>query len=305
MPRFTIREINCKSAINRVQNMPFSWSINPYRGCRHACVYCYARPTHEYLGLGAGRDFDEVIFAKVNAPDVVRRELGRRSWNGDNVVIGTATDPYQQAESSYRLTRRILEAFRDYSNQVSITTKSPMILRDTDVLDSIVKSAAVTVCITITTLDELLWRKIEPTTSKPIKRLETVSRLRDLGVNVGVLLCPILPGLTDDIEHLEPVVAAAAQYGAQFLASQVLRLGAGISDSYLPFIETEFPKLMGPYRDLYRGDYAPGVYVESMRKRVEDLKQRYGLRGDRAPQGGRSREASPRPRQLDLFRQVA
>jgi DNA repair photolyase len=234
----------------------------------------------------------------------VRHELARKGWSGDNVVVGTATDPYQQAESSYRITRGILEAFRDYRNPVSITTKSPMILRDMDVLDSIVQSAGVTVCITITTLDESLWRKIEPTTSKPTKRLEAVARLRDRGVNVGVLLCPILPGLTDDVEHLEAVVAAAAEHGARFLASQVLRLGTGISDSYLPFIEGEFPKLMGPYRELYRGDYAPNVYVESMRKRVEDLKQRYGLDGDRMREEHRKRAPSG-PRQLDLFAEVA
>ncbi|HLJ68660.1 MAG TPA: hypothetical protein VKX16_14990 [Chloroflexota bacterium] len=131
---FAVRELHCKSAINRVRGMPFDWSINPYRGCRHACIYCYARPTHEYLGLNGGEEFQEVIFAKVNAPEVVRRELAKRSWRGDHVVIGTATDPYQQAESRYRITRGILEAFRDFRNPVSITTKSPMVLRDLDIL---------------------------------------------------------------------------------------------------------------------------------------------------------------------------
>src|SRR5579872_1982566 len=129
-----VRELHCKSAINRVRGMPFDWSINPYRGCRHACIYCYARPTHEYLGLNGAEEFQEVIFAKVNAPEVVRRELAKRSWRGDHVVIGTATAPYQQAESRYRITRGILETFRDFRNPVSITTKSPKILRDLDIL---------------------------------------------------------------------------------------------------------------------------------------------------------------------------
>src|SRR5437660_8780870 len=134
MAGYSLREIQCKSLINRVQGMPFKWSINPYRGCRHACVYCYARPTHEYLGKNGADEFQEVIFAKVNAPQVVRRELAKHSWRGESVVIGTATDPYQQAESTYAITRGILQAFRDFRNPVSITTKSPMVLRDLDLL---------------------------------------------------------------------------------------------------------------------------------------------------------------------------
>src|SRR5947209_9655178 len=168
--------------------MPFSWSINPYRGCRHACVYCYARPTHEYMGMNGGDEFQEVIFAKVNAPDVVRGELGRRSWRGETVVIGTATDPYQQAESRYQITRGILEAFRDFRNPVSITTKSPMILRDLDILSALTRHTEVTVHFTITTMDESLWRAIEPTTSKPRKRLEAIRTLREHGVRSGIFL---------------------------------------------------------------------------------------------------------------------
>lgn len=301
MATFTVREIQCKSAINRVQGMPFSWSINPYRGCRHACVYCYARPTHEYLGLGGGDEFQEVIFAKVNAPEVVRAELKRPSWRGENVVIGTATDPYQQAESRYRITRGILEAFADRGNPCSVTTKSPMILRDLDVFDRLVEKTDVTVCFTVTTLDQRLWRLIEPTTAKPRKRLEALSVLRDHGVHVGVLLSPILPGLTDDAEHLEEVVAAAAKYGANFLAHNVLRLGPGISDYYLPFIKREFPGLNRPYQQLYRGNYAPGYYAETIDRRVADLKLKYGLTSERFPA-----RMDPQPRvsphrQLDLF----
>src|SRR5579875_439910 len=209
MAPFTVREITAKSVINRVQNMPFRWSINPYRGCRHACVYCYARPTHEYLGLEGGTEFQEVIFAKVNAAQVVRRELARPSWRGDTVAIGTATDPYQQAESRYRITRGILEAFHDYRNPLSITTKSPMVLRDIDLLADLAGDVAVTVHLTITTLDETLWRVLEPTTSKPHKRLEALSALRQRGIRAGIFLAPILPGLTDSEEHIEAIVSAA------------------------------------------------------------------------------------------------
>lgn len=304
MAECTIREIQCKSVINRVKGMPFSWSINPYRGCRHACVYCYARPTHEYMGLGGGDEFQEVIFAKVNAPEVVRLELGRRGWSGDCVVIGTATDPYQQAESRYRLTRRILEAFRDFSNPVSITTKSPMILRDLDILSELANKADVNVCMTVTTMDEALWRKIEPTTSKPRRRMEAISVLRDHGIRVGVLLSPVLPGLTDDVAHLEEVVASAAHHGAQFVASNVLRLGPGITEYYIPFIEKEFPTLKPLYNDLYRGHYAPRYYSDLVRTRVDDLRARYGLTDSRLmPE--KAAKPAPEGEQLDMFAAVA
>ena len=298
MPAFTVREIQCRTVINRVRGMPFNWSINPYRGCRHACVYCYARPTHEYLGMNGGDEFEEIIFAKVNAPELVRHELSRRSWRGDAVVIGTATDPYQQAESRYRLTRGILEAFRDFRNPVSITTKSPMVLRDLDVLLEISRHTEVTVHFTVTTLDETLWRKIEPTTSKPLKRLEAMARLREHGIRSGVFLSPILPGLTDGEEQLEAVIAAAARAGAQFVFSQALRLGPGISEHYLPFVRREFPSLAERYERLYRSSSPPAAYVEAVSARIRALKQKHGLCADRV----RVKEPpAPVPAQLSLF----
>jgi DNA repair photolyase len=279
--------------------MPFGWSINPYRGCRHACVYCYARPTHEYLGMSGGDEFQEVIFAKVNAPDVVRQELGRRSWRGENVVIGTATDPYQQAESRYRLTRGILEAFRDFRNPVSVTTKSPMVLRDLDLLGELARHAAVTVHFTVTTLDETLWRKLEPTTAKPRKRLDAMRELREHGIRSGIFLSPVLPGITDDPAQLEAVIAAAAEAGADFVFSQALRLGPGISEYYLPFIAREFPELAERYAGLYRRNSPPAVYAEEVQRRVRALKQRYGI-ADREPPAKRREPPAPVPRQLAL-----
>jgi DNA repair photolyase len=297
---FTVREAPCKSVINRVQGMPFDWSINPYRGCRHACVYCYARPTHEYLGMNGADEFQEVIFAKTNAPEVVRRELGRRSWRGDNVVIGTATDPYQQAESKYRITRGILEAFRDFHNPVSITTKSPMVLRDLDLLEKLARHTDVTVHFTVTTMDEDLWRKIEPTTSKPHKRIEAMQTLRKHGIRSGIFLSPVLPGLTDNTPHLEAVIAAAAEAGADFLFSQVLRLGPGISEYYLPFVDAEFPALTPLYRELYRRNTPPGAYSHVVHRRVGELKEQYGISGHGAPAKMRALPA-PRTTQLSLF----
>jgi len=299
MTGFTVRETQCKSLINRVQGMPFAWSINPYRGCRHACVYCYARPTHEYLGLNAGDEFQEVIFAKVNAAEVVRRELCRRAWRGENVVIGTATDPYQQAESRYRITRGILEAFRDVRNPVSITTKSPMVLRDLDLLADLARHAPVTVHFTVTTLDETLWRQIEPTTAKPIKRLEAMRTLRQHGIRAGIFLSPILPGLTDDTEHLEAVVAAAAEHGADFVWGSSLRLGPGISEYYLPFIERTYPALAERYGRLYRRNSAPGEYTAMVQRRVDELKRHYHLLDRPAP--ARERPVTSLPMQMSLF----
>src|SRR5579872_6138286 len=273
---FAVRELHCKSAINRVRGMPFDWSINPYRGCRHACIYCYARPTHEYLGLNGGEEFQEVIFAKVNAPEVVRRELAKRSWRGDHVVIGTATAPYQQAESRYRITRGILEAFRDFRNPVSITTKSPMVLRDLDVLEELNRYADVAVHFTVTTMDQGLWRKTEPTTAKPKKRLEA---LRAAPARYPHRRLP-QPG--PPRSHRRQGAARGGggrrrRARADALFSQALRLGPGISEYYLPFVEREFPELAARYAQLYRYNTPSGAYSEEVQSRVAALKRRYGL----------------------------
>jgi DNA repair photolyase len=278
--------------------MPFNWSINPYRGCRHACVYCYARPTHEYLGQNASEEFQEVIFAKVNGPEVVRKELGKRSWGREPVVVGTATDPYQQAESRYRLTGRILDAFRDFRNPVSITTKSPMVLRDIDVLAELAQRAEVTVHFTVTTMDEALWKAIEPTTAKPHKRLEAMQMLRERGIRSGVFLSPVLPGLTDDERHLEEVVRGASDHGAQFLYSNVLRLGPGISDYYLPFLEQNFPELRPRYARFYTRNSAPPAYADEIAAKVDKLRKRYRIIDE--PKLKLYRR-EPMPLQLTLF----
>jgi len=248
--------------------------------------------------MNGAEEFQEVIFAKVNAPDVVRRELARRSWGGDEVVIGTATDPYQQAESRYRITRRILEAFRDFRNPLSITTKSPMVLRDLDILSDLAQDVEVTVHFTVTTMDETLWRQIEPTTSKPHKRLAAVGRLREHGIRAGVFLSPVLPGLTDDVNHLEEVVAAAAATGVDFLSTGVLRLGPGISEYYLPFLEREHPHIVVEYEHLYRGNSVPGQYSEQVQARIDGLKRKHGIR-DNVPVKRESVRVEPV--QLNLF----
>jgi DNA repair photolyase len=298
---FTVREVYCKSVINRVSGMPFAWSINPYRGCRHACVYCYARPTHEFLGLNGAEQFEEVIFAKVNAPQVVRQELARRSWLGESVAIGTATDPYQQAETRFRLTRGILEAFRDFRNPLTITTKSPLVLRDLDLLSGLAQHADVTVHMTITTLDERLWRMLEPTTPKPWKRIETLRILRERGIRAGVFLSPILPGLTDDGAQMEAVIAAAAGAGVDFVWGGTLRLAPGLKDYYLDFLRRECPDLVARYERLYRGAYVPAEYRDQVHARLDALRERYGLNEERRA----TNPAQPAPKQLSFFAAVA
>jgi len=298
---FSVHEIACKSAINRVTGMPFAWSLNPYRGCRHACVYCYARPTHEFLGLNGAQDFEEIIFAKVNAPQIVRQELARRSWQGESVAIGTATDPYQQAETRYRLTRGILEAFRDFRNPLTITTKSPLVLRDLDLLADLARSAQVSVQLTVTTMDERLWRILEPTTPKPWKRIEALRILRERGIRAGIFLSPLLPGLTDDSAHIEAVIAAAAGAGADFVWGGTLRLADGVREFYLDVLQREFPNLVAGYERIYRGAYVATEYRDRVHARLDALRQRYGLGEDRpAPQ-----PAQPAPKQLSLFSAVA
>src|SRR5215217_1534638 len=214
MARPEYRELPCKSALNRVSGMPFRWSLNPYRGCLHGCHYCYARATHPYLGLNADEDFATRIVVKTNMPDLLRRELGRRSWTQERVAIGTATDAYQPCEGRYRLTRRCLEALRDYDTPVSIVTKSTLILRDLDLLADLSQGPGATVYFTITTLDEAVWRLIEPGAPPPLKRLEVLRRLSEAGVPTGVFLAPILPGITDATDAIEAVAAAAKARGA-------------------------------------------------------------------------------------------
>ena len=193
-------EVQARSALNRVperSRMPFRWTINPYRGCTHACVYCFARPTHKYLDLNCREDFEREIVVKVNAPEVVRAELARRSWTGEHVALGTNTDPYQWVEGRYRLTRGIWEAMRDFSNPCSVLTKSPLLLRDLDLMKELVARTDFVANLSIPTLDEKAWRASEPHTPHPRKRIEAVAELAREGIPTGVLIAPLMPGIND------------------------------------------------------------------------------------------------------------
>lgn len=270
-------EIRAKSILNRVHGMPFRWSINPYRGCRHGCHFCYARRTHWFLDRDGVDEWASRIFVKVNAPDVLREELARPGWSREEVAVGTATDPYQPIEGRYRLTRRILEVLRDARTPVSIVTRSPLIQRDLDVLGDLARRAGATVCVSIATLDPDLAHDLEPTVAPPASRLRTVQRLAEHGIRTGVVLAPILPGLTDDPESLEAVVAAAHRHGAHFLWFTVLHLGPVTRDAFLGYLRRRHPELLLRYAQFYTRKYAPQAYREAVGRMVNALQSQYGL----------------------------
>jgi DNA repair photolyase len=283
MRRVSYIETTCKTALNRVRGMPFAWSLNPYRGCVHACHYCYARASHAFLGMNAGADFETKIVVKTNVADVLRRELARPSWHGDAVALGTVTDPYQPCEGRYRLTRRVLEALREFRNPASITTKSTLVLRDLDLLADLQRVAGVTVYVTVTTLDPQLWRLIEPGTPPPRQRLSALRRLREAGVPAGVFMMPILPGITDSVDSIDDIAAAAAELGAVSFSTSPLRLAPLVKEHYLGFVGTAFPDLLSRYERAYSGIEASLTYRDALARRVERIRVRYGFGAEPLP----------------------
>lgn len=279
MPAVKVVEMQSKSLLNRVHGsyLPFRWSVNPYRGCVHACVYCYARRYHEYLDMDPGAGFERQVFVKVNAVAVLRRELARPGWRRENVAIGTAVDAYQPVEGKYRLTRGILEAFADFHTPCNLMTKNTMVVRDVDVLRALAQGPGVKVGFSVTTLDPELARRIEPDTPPPHQRLKALERLAAAGIHAGVLLAPVLPGLNDDDASLRAVVRAAADHGARFLTSGVLRLQDGVRSVYGDFLRRDAPGLLPLYRRLYPGSYAPRGYQDRIYARIAELKELYGF----------------------------
>ena len=293
--RAEYREMECKTALNRVNGgMPFSWSLNPYRGCVHGCHYCFARRYHEYLDLNASEDFTSIIFVKTNIERVLREELWLPGWRREQVALGTATDPYQPIEGKYRLTRGCLEAFADRRSPVNIVTKGPMVVRDLDVLTAIAANTDCTVCFSITTVDAELAARLEPTTAPPRQRLRAMARLSAAGIEVGVLIAPVVPGITDDPGSIEKVVEQAAAHGAHFIGGRVLELKPGTKEHFLRFLSTKYPGLIGRYSHDYPGAYAPRRVAEEAQRLIEESAAAYGVQM-------RARRRDPAaPRQLEL-----
>jgi DNA repair photolyase len=236
----------------------FRYTINAYRGCSHACTYCFARPTHAWLGLDTGRDFETVIVVKVNAAERLRAELAPGRWKGDAIAMGTNTDPYQRAEGKFRLTRDIVEVLTEAANPFSILTKSTLVLRDLDVLTEAASRVPVAVNLSVGTLDVDVWRTSEPGTPHPRQRLDAVARLNDAGIPSGVLIGPVLPGLSDDPAQIRAVVEAAVAAGARSISSVLLHLRPGVREEFLPWLARAHPEQLPRYQQLYaRSSYAP------------------------------------------------
>ncbi|HVA10486.1 MAG TPA: radical SAM protein [Acidimicrobiales bacterium] len=253
--------VNARTIINRVppeSRMPFTFTVNPYRGCSHACTYCFARPTHEYLGLGIGEDFERRIVVKINAVERLRAELRAARWGGELIAMGTNTDPYQHAEGKYHLTRGILSVLSEARNPFSILTKSTLILRDTDLVVAASARTTVSVNFSVGTLDRQAWKLTEPGTPPPDKRIEALRRLVEAGVSCGVLVAPVLPGLSDSEDQLRAVVEACAAAGASSIHGVALHLRGTVRGHYLEWLAGVRPDLAVLYRERFRrGAYQP------------------------------------------------
>jgi DNA repair photolyase len=246
-------EVRAKSALNHVpgSRFGFNWTINLYRGCTHACSYCFARRTHLYLDLDAGRDFEREIVVKVNAPEVLRAELARRSWKRELVAIGTNTDPYQWVESRYRMMPEVIAALEEAETPISVLTKSPLLLRDIDRYERMAKHLPVSVNLSVPTLDEKVWRATEPHTPHPSARLDAVAELRRRGIDSGVLIAPLMPGINDAPEQVGPIVERAREAGATFLSGVALHLRDEVREVFFGWLGAKRPDLLPRYEELY------------------------------------------------------
>jgi DNA repair photolyase len=294
-----------RSLLNRTTSgrVPFTWTINPYRGCEFACKYCYARYTHEFMELRNGADFEQKIYVKQHAAGLLRQEL-HRVKPGEEIALGTATDPYQPAEKHYEVTRAILEELtRHQGLGLGITTKSNLVLRDIDLLKKIARQNRLRVQVTITTLNVDLARMLEPRAPRPDLRLDAVRQLNLAGIPVGVSCSPVLPGITDSPRDLEAVVRATAKAGGQDVFANPLFLKPCSAAVFFPFLEKEFPQLAEDYRRRYQGRaFLPKAYSQRLSQLMSRLREKYGIQrhSGRVRDGGRM-PAAPAETQLALF----
>ena len=273
------QEVQVRSALTESVGMPyFRWALNPYRGCTHACEYCYARKYQRHLELGAGDDFSSVIFVKANLPEVLARELTAATWRRETVAIGTATDPYQPIEGHYKVTRRCLEALVRARTPASIVTKGPMVVRDADVLGDLARVASARVYVSVPSVDEDAWARLEPGTAPPAQRLRAVRQLADAGIAAGVLMMPLVPGITTSRSSVDRTLRAIADAGAAFVGANVAHLETGVRAHFMKFLSREYPGLVEGYERLYQRSYAPAAYVKEVDAMVKLAITRIGVR---------------------------
>jgi DNA repair photolyase len=276
------REEPCRSALNRVSGMPFGWSLNPYMGCAHRCTFCYVRAFERRADRPFDDRYGQSIRVKVNVVEVLRRELARKRWAREGVVIGAATDPYQPAEGRYRLTRGCIEALADVRNPLTIITRGPLIVRDVDVLAEASRRADVSVTFSVPTLDPTIWRTTEPATAPPRQRLRALRRLVDAGISAGVGMAPILPGLSDRPELMADVVRAARDAGATSIWTNVLYLRPGTREHFLENLARDWPEELERYQRLYgRRAYLGKEHTKPLKDQVNALAREYGVRDRR------------------------
>ncbi|HTR64975.1 MAG TPA: radical SAM protein [Terriglobales bacterium] len=292
-----------KSLLNRCTGvrMPFTWTINPYRGCEFACKYCYARYTHEFMEMREGVDFERKIYVKQHAADLLRQEL-RHVKPGEEIAIGTATDPYQPAEKKFEVTRGILEELARHGGlELGIVTKSSLVLRDLDLLRQVARNNRLNVSVTVTTLDTQLARILEPRAPRPDLRMEAVRRLNLEGISAGVSCAPVLPGITDLLKNLETVVRATAEAGGKYIFANALFLKPCSAAVFLPFLEKEFPKLVEAYRLRYQDRaFVPKSYSQRISQLMARLREKYGIKNSYERYQGRRPAAAMSP-QMGLF----
>ncbi|MCO6452317.1 MAG: radical SAM protein [Caldilineales bacterium] len=291
-------EITVQSALTRVDSarMPgLKWSLNPYRGCKHNCVYCYARYTHEFLELDPTKDFAQTVYVKRNLPQALRADLRKSSWQREHVSIGTATDPYQPAEGRYQLTRNALLVLREQLTPAGLVTKNTMALRDADIMASLSRAAGFHLIMSISTIDPVLARQLEPDAPTPQQRLRTVQQLVEAGVRVSVALAPVLPGITDGESQLAELIEAAYDHGAEVAFHQPFRMYSATRASLFAYLKTHHPHLLEPYQRVYsvRQD-PPREYRWKLSDRIERVRRRL------APRQPASQPMTPNEGQLQL-----
>src|SRR5271154_1028824 len=294
----TFHEVLAKSASNKVPDasmLPFKYTVNGYRGCSHACRYCFARPTHEYLDLDSGNDFDTQVVVKTNVVDVLRRELARKSWCRETVALGTNTDPYQRAEGRYALMPGIIGALAASGTPLSILTKGTLLRRDLPLITAAAQRVPVSVSVSLAVGDAELHRDVEPGTPTPQARLALIAAIREAGLDCHVMVAPVLPYLTDSVEHLDGLLRQIAEAGAVGVTVFGLHLRGSTRGWFMSWLTRTYPQLVGQYRELYRrGAYLPQSYRDELRTMVAPLIAKYRLAGDQ-----RRFDAAPPPRTVE------